>query len=160
MTYTPATLKLAEDFIVIAALSGINLSLRDIDIHESNTHIKPTSLDKGMQAVYVFMQGSKCLKVGKAGPNGTARFCHHHYGLKAPSTLAKSLIKHQSRIGAEGIDEGNVSAWIISNTHRINFLIPATLGIHVLSLLEAFIQCRLQPEFEGFDSQRLRIQSL
>lgn len=149
--------KLAEDFVDVAQLAGINLSFRDIKIHESDTHVKPTSLDKGKQAVYVFMQGSRCLKVGKAGPNGTARFCHHHYGLKAPSTLAKSLIKHQSRIGAEGIDESNVGAWILDNTYRINFLIDSALGIHTPSLLEAFIQCRLRPEFEGFDSQRLNI---
>lgn len=37
----------------------------------------------------------------------------------------------------------------------MNFILDAVLGIHVLNLLEAFLQCRLQPEFEGFSSQRM-----
>jgi len=37
----------------------------------------------------------------------------------------------------------------------VNFILDASLGVHVLNLLEAFLQCRLRPEFEGFASQRI-----
>ena len=40
-----------------------------------------------------------------------------------------------------------------SNTTRIHFLLPSSYGPAVLALLEAFVQCRLRPEFEGFASQ-------
>jgi hypothetical protein len=104
------------------------------------------------------MHSSRCLKVGKAGPNSTARYCSQHYGLKAPSTLARSLSTHQLRIGVSDLDELNVGTWILENTYRINFLIPTTCGVAALSLLEAFVQCRFNPEFEGFDSQKAKSQ--
>lgn len=73
----------------------------------------------------------------------------------AKSTLAASLIKHGERIGVAGLNETNVPGWIREHTDRVNFILDASLGVHVLNLLEAFLQCRLQPEFEGFASQRM-----
>lgn len=104
--------------------------------------------------MYVFMFGDRCLKVGKAGPKSKARFCGQHYGTKAPSTLAKSLIKYPDEIGASNVNESNVKALICDKTTRVNFLIPSRYGVFALSLLEAFVQCRLKPKFEGFASQR------
>jgi hypothetical protein len=104
-------------------------------------------------AVYVFMFGERSLKVGKAGPNSVPRFCNHHYGINAPSTLAKSLLKLQSSMGGNNLDETNVKTWICQYTARVNFFIPSRYGVLALSLLEAFVQCRLKPEFEGFASQ-------
>jgi len=51
--------------------------------------------------------------------------------------------------------ETNVAGWIREHTDRVNFILDAPLGVHVLNLLEAFLQCRLRPEFEGFASQRI-----
>ena len=38
---------------------------------------------------------------------------------------------------------------------RVNFLIGEQAGMPILTLLEAFLQCRLKPTYEGFKSQRL-----
>ncbi len=129
-------------------------------------HVKlPT---RSLQLMYVSVQkpaqryiyGERCLKVGKAGPRSVARYCSQHYGMNARSTLAKSLLANQSRIGVSGLDERNVGEWIRQNTHRFNFLLPSAYGIFAMTLLEAFVQCRLKPEFEGFESQRSATQSM
>ncbi len=138
-----------------AALAGVPIPLSEIEVQFSTApHTPPTSLPTGKFAVYVFMFGNRCLKVGKAGPKSAARFCSHHYGAnRAPSTLVKSLLKNQEAIGVSGFDDTNVGAWICQHTVRVNFLIPSKYGVFALSLLEAFVQCRLQPKFEGFASQ-------
>lgn len=146
---------IARDFAAAATLAGVPISTSELELVElAAPHRRPSSLPKGKLAVYVFIYGDRCLKVGKAGQRSAARYCSQHYGMNAPSTLAKSLLANQSRIGVSGLNEGNVGEWICQNTHRINFLIPSSYGVFVLSLLEAFVQCRLSPEFEGFESQR------
>jgi hypothetical protein len=109
--------------------------------------------------VYVFLLGDTCLKVGKAGPRTAARFCSHHYGLHAPSTLAKSILAHLEEVAALlpmekaaealALSEHSVAGWIETNTCRMNVLLPSSTGAFALSLLEAFLHCRLQPIFEG-----------
>lgn len=146
---------IARDFSTAAALAGVPIPASEIEIVELGApHRRPSSLPKSKIAVYVFIYGDRCLKVGKAGQRSAARYCSQHYGMNAPSTLAKSLLANQSRIGISGLNEGNVGEWICQNTNRVNFLLPSSYGIFPLSLLEAFVQCRLNPEFEGFESQR------
>lgn len=148
--------KISTAFKQAAALAGVSIPLSEIEIQFSAApHNPPPSLPTGKLAVYVFMFGDQCLKVGKAGAKSAARFCNQHYGAnRAPSTLAKSLLKNQGAIGVNGLDDTNVETWICQNTARVNFLIPSKYGAFTLSLLEAFVQCRLRPEFEGFASQR------
>jgi hypothetical protein len=150
--------RIAFDFVQVAALAGISISLSDIEVEFfAAPHHPPRLLPSGRLAVYVFMFANRCLKVGKAGSKSAARFCNHHYGSKAPSTLAKSLMKRQAGLGVTGLDDANVKAWICEHTSRVNFLIPAKYDPFALSLLEAFVQCRLHPEFEGFASQRVQL---
>ena len=146
--------RIADDFVKAAALAGISIVRSDIEVEVLVPHRPPSSLPTGKSAVYVFIFGSRCLKVGKAGPKSAARFCTQHYGTNARSTLAKSLLKLQSNVGVHGLNLTNVKLWICKNTARINFFIPSG-DVFALSLLEAFVQCRLQPAFEGFASQRL-----
>jgi len=40
------------------------------------------------------------------------------------------------------------------NVDRVNVLLPASLGVPIMTLLESFLQCRLRPRYEGFRSQR------
>lgn len=145
-------------FIEAAASAGIEINTHEIktDFIRLPSHKPPSSFPKDKLAVYVFMFGSTCLKVGKAGSKSAARYCSQHYGINAPSTLATSLIKNQEKLNVSGIDAANVKDWICKNTYRVNFLIPSTMGPFVLSLLEAFVQCCLQPEFEGFSSQKIK----
>ena len=151
--------EISSAFVQAAELARVFIPLSEIDVEfHAAEHKPPSRLPTGKLAVYVFMFGDRCLKVGKAGPKSAARFCSQHYGAKrAPSTLAKSLLKSQSFIGVNGLVEARVGEWICKNTDRVNFLIPAKYGVFALSLLEAFVQCRLQPEFEGFASQHPKL---
>jgi hypothetical protein len=147
--------KIADDFVEAATLAGIAIPRSEIQVDILETpHRPPSSLPKGKFGVYVFMFGDRCLKVGKAGPKSSARFCSQHYGINGPSTLARSILKRPSSIGVADLDVTSVKAWICENTARINFLIPAKHGIFTLSLLEAFVQCRFRPEYEGFTGQQ------
>ena len=147
--------KLIEDFTGVAKLAGSRITLAELLVCESPApHQRPSTLPIGFSAVYVFIYGDRCLKVGKAGPRSIARYCSQHYGLNAPSTLAKSIIKNQFQLGVSCIDESNIGSWIINNTMRINILLPSSYGPALLSLLESFMQCRLNPEFEGIKQQR------
>ncbi len=158
MTIPKRYANIASDFVQVAALADIAIPPSEIEMEFiPNPHLPPPSLSSGKLAVYVFMLGDRCLKVGKAGRNSAPRFCSQHYGPgRARSSLAKSLVKGQSAIGLTGIDETNVKAWICQHTSRVHFLIPSKYDLFALSLLEAFVQCRLQPEFEGFASQRVQ----
>jgi len=155
MTGEVAAVGVADRFIRAAELAGLVIPRAEVEVqYFPSPHQPPRSLPSGKQGVYVFIYGDRCLKVGKAGPNSVARFCNHHYGLNAPSTLAKSVLKFQADIGVSGLTSANVKEWICQNTSRANFLLPTGLGQFALTLLEAFVQCALQPEFEGFASQR------
>ena len=50
--------------------------------------------------------------------------------------------------------EPAVGGWIRANTDRYNFLLDSNYAIRLLTLLESFLQCKLDPVFEGFSSQR------
>jgi hypothetical protein len=151
-----ASTEIAAAFVKAASLAGILISLSDIEIQElCAPHRPPSSLPAETLAVYVFMFGQRCLKVGKVGKKSAARFCSQHYGAKrVPSILARSLIEAQARLGISGLDEGNVTAWICEHLDRVNFLIPEKYSMSCISLFETFVHCRLSPEFEGFASQR------
>jgi hypothetical protein len=141
---------IATDFIRAGRLAGLNIANEHLLIDVlAVPHQPPARMPAGHMAVYVFMYGDRCLKVGKAGPRTQARYCTHHYGQHAPSTLAKSLVNRQGQIGLDGIDFDTVRRWLCENTSRVNFLLPASYGAFTLSLLEAFVQCRLQPIYEG-----------
>src|SRR5438876_7449934 len=102
--------RIAGDFFKLAKLTGIKILPGDIEVQElSAPHRQPSCLPKGKQAIYVFMSGNGCLKVGKVGPKAGARFCSHHYGSgRAPNTLAKCILNNQSAVGATGLDATNI----------------------------------------------------
>ncbi|MCZ7641867.1 MAG: hypothetical protein M5U33_02745 [Pseudorhodoplanes sp.] len=145
------------DFRAVAGLAGIQLADRDITIELLPApHVAPSRLPPGMMAVYVFSRGAQVLKVGKVGPNSHARYSYQHYKAgSAMSTLASSLLADKALSDLAETDPSAVGAWIKGNIDRVNFVVEASLGIHLLTLLEAFLQCRLKPRYEGFSSQRL-----
>jgi hypothetical protein len=148
--------QLAEDFKMVVRLAGVDLPQGSITVEKLRApHSPPPSLLTGKMAVYVFMWGEKCLKVGKVGPKSQARYTSQHYNPNSSnSNLAKSILKHKRELGLTNLTDSTVSDWIKSNTDRINFILDQKLGIPVLSLMESFVQCRLRPKFEGFESQR------
>ena len=145
---------LIQDFVQVARLSGFDIEAGDI-VHEvlPAPH-RPPALPKGKQAVYVFSLaacGGIVLKVGKAGPKSNARFQSQHYKPnRGRSTLARSLLSSKenwTRLGTESMDEETVGSWMKKNLDRDHFYLAANKGDLLLSLLEIFLQCRLDPLF-------------
>ena len=147
---------LLDNFRKVVALAGIPLSPAALSVETFPAPHKPPSvLPSGKMAVYVFVWNDRCLKVGKVGPKSQARFTSQHYSpASSNSNLAKSLVAGHEKLGLSGITEANVGAWIKGNVDRVNFLLGVESGIPVLTLLESFLQCCLNPVFEGFGSQR------
>ena len=147
---------LLDDFRKVVALAGVALPPAALSLETLPApHKPPSTLPSGKMAVYVFVWNGRCLKVGKVGPKSQARFTSQHYSpTSSNSNLAKSLVAGHGKLGLSGISESNAGAWIKANVDRVNFFLSAECGIPVLTLLESFLQCRLNPVFEGFDSQR------
>ena len=162
MKFDPNELK--EAFIAAARLARIEVKPSDVRIElVPAPHRWPNSLPLGSQAVYCFLLGEGCLKVGKAGPKTQARFTGQHYGDNAPSTLAKSIIKDRSRMTQlvpeasrtefEALQLGSVGGWLEKNTARLHLFIPDSAPSCALDFAEAFLQCWLRPVYEGKGSQ-------
>ena len=145
--------QLLEDFRTVAKLCEVEIDTDTINIDIlPMPHSPPRNLPRGKMAVYVFSDKEQTLKVGKAGAKSQPRYTSHHYNLSAPSTLAKSLLNDEKRVRSCGLTEDKVSDWIKENTDRVNFLVDTDMGKWLLNLLEAFIQCRLHPIYEGHTS--------
>ena len=147
---------LIDDFLKIAILSDRNITRDALSFEILHApHTPPSILPRMKMAVYMFIWKGQCLKVGKVGPNSQARYTSQHYNPSSSnSNLAKSILSAETDLGLPMLSEGNVGAWIKSNVDRVNFLINSDCGIPVLTLLESFLQCRMKPKFEGFESQR------
>ncbi len=147
---------LLDDFIKVAKLARATLPANAISIVASAApHEHPPALKNGDVAVYVYILKGDCLKVGKVGPKSHARYVSHHYNPSSSiSNLAKSILDDRNNMGLQHLDENDVGNWIRSYTDRVNFVLSGENLIPVLNLLEAFLQCRLKPRFEGFKSQK------
>lgn len=145
-----------EDFRSVADLAGVPLVLEDVEIeYLPAPHKPPSRLLPGKMAVYVFLYRSTCLKAGKAGPKSQARYTSQHYNPKsAASTLAASMLADRAYYPVSSFDDDSVGQWIKDHVDRVNFILNDSLGMATLTLLEAFLQCRLKPRYEGFKSQR------
>ena len=150
--------QIARDFIVVAKLAGTSISKDEFEIEVlKKPHNAPSRLPRGKMAVYVFCTDDVTLKVGKVGPKSSARYVSQHYNPgSAKSTLAASLLSDAEVVARHGLTPGNISNWIKANTHRVNFLLDCDEPMGLLSLLEAFAQCRLRPVYEGVPAQRAR----
>lgn len=144
--------KLKSILIDVVRLAGTHIDDRQIDIIDRACPHKPESLPAGKMGIYMFKYRERFLKIGKAGPKSNARFLSQHYNPDSSnSNLAKYLINDNDISLGAGMSIGE---WIRTNVHRIDMLLDASLGIHVLSLLEAFLHCRFNPKYEGFQKQR------
>ena len=144
---------LLSDFVTAATHGGIELAPDAIYTEIlPMPHQPPSSLPKGKSAVYIFSTNHCVLKVGQAGPKSNARYTSQPYNPdSAQSTLASSLLKDQVRWQGHNLNEENVPDWIKKNTHRVNYLLNADVpkSKWVRTLLEAFVQCRFPPVYEG-----------
>ena len=148
---------IAADFMAVAQLAGAALPPGAITVEKLPApHAPPTRLPAGRMAVYVFAKGPDVLKVGKVGAKSQARYTSQHYNpASVMSTLAASILADRAQHSLTDDDAARVGHWIRNTVERVNFLIDEHLGIRVLTLLEAFLQCRLKPRYEGFKSQNV-----
>jgi hypothetical protein len=148
-----AAKELIDDFVAVAALAGMPISQADIRHESISAPHKSPRFPRGTSAVYVFSLASDksvVLKVGKVGPKSAARFVSQHYIPKSSkSNLAKSVLTQQShwqKLGISLVEEDAIGDWLRTNTNRDHFYLK---GSRLTHLLEAFLQCRLNPLFEG-----------
>lgn len=148
-----------DDFIQVCELARVEMTTEDITIEKltaGENHV-PTNLPAGNMAVYIFVNDTEnsCYKVGKVGANSNARYQSQHYSASSSkSNLAKSILDDYNLNHLPEIQQ-NVGSWIKQNTTRINLKLSAEKGVFALNLLEAFIQNRLKPKYEGYKSQRI-----
>ena len=154
MTWNPE--QLVRDFLTVAELAGTKLQPDAVRVEALlMPHKPPSNLPVGNMAVYVFLDGDRVLKVGRVGSNSGARYTSQHYNPRSSgSNLAKSLLGDKAAVQRYDLNYGNVSAWIKKNTDRVNLIVDSSLGMGLLTLLEAFVQCRLPPVYEGSQNQR------
>lgn len=148
-------MEIAEEYMRI---TGIEVS---VAFMPNGPDHSPTSLQAGMCGVYAFLAGDCCVKVGKAGPKSKARWNSHHYNLDetTPSAMTKSIIKNRGQFKKcypdtkhreiDRLDKQNIQQWIKSNMDRMEFLMKYQGDGIALNLLEALVQYRLKPIFEG-----------
>jgi hypothetical protein len=132
-------------------LDKASVTRATISIVDRGCPHEPEPLPSGMMAVYIFIYNDEILKIGKVGSQSNARFVYQHYIPKSSkSNLAKSLLSDsQSPISPDGIDDQSIGAWMKSKLQRIDILVEKSAGMPVLTLLEAFLQCRFSPRYEG-----------
>jgi hypothetical protein len=84
---TPEPKEMIDAFLQVAELAHMQLTPAHVR-HEllPAPHRRPSSLPPGLQVVYAFLLGDRCLKVGKAGPKTQARFTSQHYGSPSSPT--------------------------------------------------------------------------
>lgn len=121
---------------------------------------KPNPLPPNMQGVYVILAPLGCLKVGKAGPKSKARFNSHHYranstisclanSILADRSLLKELFSNSMHAEIDALNKENIHFWLKQNTSRMEFTMSSTESMHALNFLEAFLQFKLNPVYEG-----------
>lgn len=155
MNWNPC--QLVEDFLEVAKLAGIEIQEEAIQVEILLMPHERPRLPEGKMAVYVFDAHDHVLKVGQAGLGSETRYRYHHYRPDAaPSVLATSILKDKEAVQRYRVDTENVGNWILSNTDRVNFLLDVeATGLEIkdcewiITLLEAFVQCRLKPLYEG-----------
>lgn len=109
-------------------------------------HIQPSQMPTGYAAIYIFIYNGEFLKIGKANAKSNPRFISQHYGLSAPSTLAKSICK-DTEFSSLGVNQENVKFWMLHNLQRINIYVKADKA--TTELIEAILHYAFRPRFEG-----------
>ena len=140
-----------------------NIECEVVFYENGDTHV-PSTLNDKEQGVYVFISNNGCFKVGKAGSKSKARWNSHHYNPNSSnSNLSKSILSEKFKtielfpndiIKIESLNDNNIGGWIKNNLSRIEFKIDESEGKLALNFLEAFIQFKYKPIYEGHKSQK------
>lgn len=140
-----------DRFLTVASLTGNPISRDDIATDFlAAPHVPPTRLPKGKMAVDGFHGHDQRLKMGKAGAKSNGCYTQHHYHLDMVEySPPRSHEEDLYMPAVPGLDPHVPGEWIKAEISRVNILLPAERGELLLSLLEAFLHCRLRPRYEG-----------
>ena len=79
---------------------------------------------------------------------------HHYNPDSSGSNLSKSLLEDEHAKQKYHLSQEAVGKWVEENTDRVNFILDTNYYGPVLNLFEAFVQCRLDPVYEGHARRR------
>jgi len=137
-------------FTAVAELAHSPISMDEMTVEFCEApHHQATRLSQGRVAIFGFWADGEWLKICKAGVATKDRYVYQQYTFGAGKTLAKSLIATHKVRPIAGFEPEVPGVWIDATTHRVNIILAARRGPAVLSLLEAFLQARLKPRYEG-----------
>jgi len=147
-------LKTRNLLIQVASLADLEVNKNQVEIIDRGCPHTPKGLPEGKMGIYMFKCGDSFLKIGKASSKSNARFRSQHYAPnRSQSNLAKSILNDPS-MRKYNLNDESVGTWIEQNVRRIDLLIDSSVGIFVLNLFEAFLHCKYNPKYEGFENQR------
>jgi len=96
--------------------------------------------------------GGRVLKVGKAGPNSTARFTSQHYlPTAARSTLAGSIVKYPILwpwLGITPAEAADPRSWMTRNLDRMHIFVRQP-SPEFLTTVELYVRARVGSVYEG-----------
>lgn len=142
-----------KNIIMISQILGKPLDKGKILIDDRGIPHEPRNLPKGKEAVYIFIYRDKFLKIGRVGKKSNPRFKNQHYSVSASkSTLANQILNNENF--KKIVDMDNIEGWIKHNCRRIDILLDANSGDFLTSMVEAILQYKYEPLFEGRSSQR------
>jgi hypothetical protein len=67
--------------------------------------------------------------------------------------LSKSIL-NDPEMDKLKLSLNTVGDWIKENTRRVDVLLDESLGVFALNFIEAFLQLKYKPKYEGFENQR------
>jgi hypothetical protein len=145
-----------SELVQVISLAGGNIRNDQIEIDNKNPPHKPEGLRRHSMGVYMFEFNGIFLKIGKANSNSNARFLSQHYNINSSnSNLAKSIF-NDNDFEKYNINENAIGEWIKNNIRRIDIFLDESLGMFVLNLVEAYLQLKFLPKYEGYENQRKR----
>jgi hypothetical protein len=140
-----------ENLIIATSNAGYAVDINELELITweagIDTH-RPTRLQRGFAAIYIFKWNDNYLKVGKVNSNSNARYQSQHYNPNSSnSNLSKSIINEPEFEALLGdIHPGD---WLKIHTDRYNILIPERLGKNFVHFVEAYFILKCNPMFEN-----------
>lgn len=150
---------LLQTFLEVVKLADCALPQDGIRLQISPPGECPRTLHE-VKIVYAFILGNLCIKVGKAAPRTRASGrLRNHYNPRDQGALAFTILHNTERLKAacspvmrpevDRISETNVKSWMTEHITCVWFEMDRSADNFTVGFLEAFLQYKLRPLFEG-----------
>ena len=143
----------------VSKLAGRAISRDQIEEDWQNAPHKKPSEDQ-MRFIYIFMlPNNEPLKVGMSAFAGRHTELGHQYRPGKGGTLAHAILRCKKKImdhcptdmhsELDQLGEGRIESWMVNKLDLIKFRFEKNVDPMAIALLEVFLQCKLNPVFEG-----------